>query len=71
MAGSATSRSLEVTVRVTDMDVFKRLLDFLHEYADHTRDCAAYDVDGEWMRRPCTCGFDDAIAAIRGEGIDA
>lgn len=62
-----------VQVRVLDgkpfRDFVERVQDFIGEYAWHTRECAAIDIDGQWrLDSPaCNCGYEDALAALSQE----
>lgn len=60
----------KIEIRVMGLPVLHsfvgRVQDFIQEYAWHDRDCAAVDADGEWHRgnKSCSCGFDEALAAL-------
>ncbi|HEY1249173.1 MAG TPA: hypothetical protein VGE97_09310 [Nitrososphaera sp.] len=57
---------IKVNVNVMNIDLMRKFIgrveDFIRDYAWHTRDCTAIDLDGEWHKGnpPCTCGYDDA-----------
>lgn len=61
---------VRIEVSAFDLPEFRsfleRVRDFITEYAWHDRGCAATDADGEWHRgKPaCTCGYDEALAAL-------
>ena len=44
----------------------ERVHEFITEYAWHSRNCAAVDLDGEWhIGNPsCDCGYDEVLATL-------